>query len=154
MTPFRTRIAKFDNVHAIHDQLVKFDAATTTFANAVKATDNADTLVETLFIVETDARQAIREQIESAYGRGCTIAKCRNAFPSPGADVATNFCPRYRFFRADFRFFAAVFVAAFAADFFALASTSSTSATYACLPSNAMAYSYTREIPAATSSSA
>ena len=69
LTPLRARIAKFDNVPAIHDHLVKFDAATTAFANAIKATDNADTLVDTLFIVETDARRAIREQLESAYGR-------------------------------------------------------------------------------------
>lgn len=69
LTPLRKRIAKFDNVPAIHDHLVKFDAATTAFTNAIKATDDADTLVETLFVVETDARRAIREQLESAYGR-------------------------------------------------------------------------------------
>lgn len=69
LTPLRARLAKFDNIPVIHDFLVQFDAATTAFTNAIKATDNADTLVNTLFVVEVDVRRAIREQLESAYGR-------------------------------------------------------------------------------------
>jgi len=75
LTPLRARIAKFDNVPAIHEHLVKFDAATTAFKNAIKATDDAAAHVDTLFIVETDARRAIREQLESAYGRLRTFYK-------------------------------------------------------------------------------
>lgn len=57
------------------------------------------------------------------------FARCRHC---------DEFLPRDRFLRAGFRFFAVVFVAAFVADIFALASKPSIRATYACLPSNAM----------------
>ena len=71
----RARIAKFANVPSIHNHLVKFDAAATAFANAVQATNDADKHVDTLFHVEVDARRAIREQLESAYGRLRTYYK-------------------------------------------------------------------------------
>lgn len=65
----RIRLAKFSAHSVIAEHLTKFDAIVASLASAVSATNTAEDLVDKLFIEETDARRAIREQLESAYGR-------------------------------------------------------------------------------------
>lgn len=65
----RTRIAQFAAHGIVAEALARFDAAHEAFAEAIKAETKAEDLVEALFAEELEARRAIREQFESAYGR-------------------------------------------------------------------------------------
>jgi hypothetical protein len=65
----RLRLAKFATNAVIAEHLTKFDAIVASLTSAVSATNAAEDLVDKLFAEEVDARRAIREQLESAYGR-------------------------------------------------------------------------------------
>lgn len=65
----RARLAKFNNHAVITTHLTRFDTAVQVLTNAVGTTNAAETLVDTLFAEELDARKAIREQLESAHGQ-------------------------------------------------------------------------------------
>lgn len=65
----RIRLAKFATHTLIAEHLTKFDVIVNALKAAVTATNAAEDLVDKLFTEETDARRAIREQLESAYGR-------------------------------------------------------------------------------------
>lgn len=67
--PLRIRLAKFAGNAVVDDYLTKFDTHVEALTAAVSATNAAEALVEKLFAEENDARRAIREQLESAYGR-------------------------------------------------------------------------------------
>ncbi|MDI1483467.1 hypothetical protein [Polyangium sp. y55x31] len=65
----RARIAQFSAHGIVIEALARFDAAHEAFAKAIEAEEKAEALVDTLFAEELEARRAIREQFESAYGR-------------------------------------------------------------------------------------
>lgn len=65
----RDRLAKFDG-HPIGTALLaKFEAARSTFEQAIEAEEASEDAVESAFREVLDARTAVREQLESAYGR-------------------------------------------------------------------------------------
>jgi hypothetical protein len=75
----RVRIAKLQKHPGIAAALERFDAAEAAFRAALKAEDAAFTTVEALFQGEQDARRAIREQLQSAYGQLRSLYKARPA---------------------------------------------------------------------------
>jgi hypothetical protein len=79
VSALRARLAKFNNHAVIATQLTHFDAAVTALMNAVKATNSAEEVVDALFAEEVDARKAIREQLESAYGQLRALYKANPA---------------------------------------------------------------------------
>ncbi|MDI3283169.1 hypothetical protein [Polyangium sp. 15x6] len=75
----RDRIAKFSGHPLVAAMLAKFDAAHEAFKKAIEAEEAAEDAVEAAFQAELDARRAIREQLESAYGRLRDFYKARPA---------------------------------------------------------------------------
>lgn len=65
----RARIAKFSNHAPIADALAKFDTLVNALKNAVAATNAAEDNVDHLATQNDDARRAIREQLDKAYGQ-------------------------------------------------------------------------------------
>lgn len=63
------RLAPFKDDPILAPSLAKLDAAETALKAALKALAAADSKVDTAFAEEVAARTAIREQLESAYGR-------------------------------------------------------------------------------------
>lgn len=86
----RTRLEKFASYPVIGEHLIRFDATVAALEAAVDATNAGEALVDKLFAEELDARRAIREQLESAYGRlrayyKATPAKAEKFFLREGA---------------------------------------------------------------------
>jgi hypothetical protein len=75
----KVRIGAFKAHPEIAAQLIRLDTAEAAFDVALKAGDTADTKVDALFAEEQAARQAIRVQLESAYGRLRDLYKSRPA---------------------------------------------------------------------------
>jgi hypothetical protein len=65
----RARIVNVGPHAIVTEALAKFDATTATFKTAVNGDKAADELAETLYQEELLARQAVREQLEVAYGK-------------------------------------------------------------------------------------
>ena len=65
----RVRLEAFKTHPPVAQDLIKLDKAETAFRAALIADDEAEAAVDQLFAAEQGARQAIREQLESAYGR-------------------------------------------------------------------------------------
>lgn len=65
----RIRLVKLNTHPVVIDHLTKFDAAVAALTDAVKGTNAAEDLVDTLFDEETDARRKIREQLAKAHGQ-------------------------------------------------------------------------------------
>ncbi|MDI1444116.1 hypothetical protein [Polyangium sp. 6x1] len=79
LAPLRARIAQFAAHGIVAEALARFDAAHAAFAAAIKAESKAEDLAETRFAEELEARRAVREQFESAYGRLRDLYKARPA---------------------------------------------------------------------------
>lgn len=75
----RARLAKFNGHAVITTHLTHFDSAVQALTNAVKATNTAQDLVDALFAEEVEARRAIREQFERAYGQLRALYKANPA---------------------------------------------------------------------------
>jgi hypothetical protein len=73
------RLAAFQSHPEIAAQLARLDAAEVALKVALAAGDAAETKADALFAEEQAARQAIRVQIESAYGRLRDLYKARPA---------------------------------------------------------------------------
>ncbi|MBK9263651.1 MAG: hypothetical protein IPM54_28075 [Polyangiaceae bacterium] len=65
----RGRIEQVGPHPVVTETLAKFDAAVETFKTALKSEESAEALEESLFQEELQARKAIREQLEVAYGK-------------------------------------------------------------------------------------
>jgi hypothetical protein len=91
----RDRLAKFAGQGVVADHLTKFDVYVEALKNAVSATNAAEDLVDKVFAEENEARRAIREQLESAYGRlrahyKATPAKAETFFLREGSRRAAK----------------------------------------------------------------
>lgn len=79
MAPLKVRLEPFKSQPTIAPILAKLDAADATLAAAVTAATAAEKEYDTAFAEEIAARTAIRQQMESAYGRLRDYYKARPA---------------------------------------------------------------------------
>jgi hypothetical protein len=79
MPKLHVRIAPFAALPGMPEVIARLNQAEEAFRQALKAEETASGTVETLFAEENEARRAIREQIESAYGRLRDFYKSRPA---------------------------------------------------------------------------
>ncbi|MFO0759162.1 MAG: hypothetical protein U0359_21900 [Byssovorax sp.] len=79
----RVRLEAFKNYPAIAQDLTALQTAEDTFRAALLAEEEAEATVDELFAAEQGARQAIREQLESAYGRLRDLYKSKPALAEP-----------------------------------------------------------------------
>jgi hypothetical protein len=75
--PLRVRLAPFATLPGIAEAVAQLDQTEEAFRAALTADKAATDAVETKFAEEHEARRAIREQIESAYGRLRDLYKSR-----------------------------------------------------------------------------
>lgn len=65
----RQRLGQLGAHALVTEALAKLDAAVATFTSAIQADKTAEALVESRYQEELQARQAVREQLEVAYGK-------------------------------------------------------------------------------------